>query len=153
MPLEAIQAPQDYLTVNQWLLEIEGVPFASFSTISGLQRNVGTNQRADGGTGLMYTFPNQQKNFPDLTLTRQRDPDDPNDEQIAAFVTAAIENGTKFAGVITKFHQGEEQFRIRLTGLLFHTESMPTFDKNSGAGFDVNYTAAIDFWEEVPAAA
>ena len=153
MPLEAIQAPQDYMTVNQWLLELEGVPFASFSSISGLTRNVGVNQRADGGSGLMYTFPNQQKNFTDLTFNRQRDPDDPNDLQTSAFVTAAIENGTKVSGELTKFHQGEVDFKIRFTGLLFHTESYPTFDKNSGGGFDISYSVSVDFWEEVPAEA
>jgi len=152
-PLEAIQAPQDYMTVNQWLLEIEGVPFATFSNVSGLQRSVGTLTRADGGTGLVYTFPNNQQTFNDLTFTRQRDPDDPTDPEIKSFVDAAIASGTKFAGVLTKFHQGEMQFRVRFTGLLFHTESMPAFDKNSGAGFDQSYSASVDYWEEVPAAA
>jgi len=152
-PLEAIQAPQDYMAINQWLVEIEGVPFASFSQITGFGRSVGTNTRSDGGTGLEYTFTNNAKSFSELRFTRQRDPLDPNDGQIREFVNAAIENGTKFSGVVTKYHRGVVEFRYRFTGLLFHTETPPNLNKNAGTGFDVTYNVSVDYWEEVGQAA
>ena len=153
MPLEAIQAPLDYMAVNQWLVEIEGVPFATFSSISGFRRNVGTFNRHDGGTGLQYTFVNNLKNYGELTFTRQRDPLDPNDAAIKSFVDQAIANGTKYSGVVTKFHRSQVAFRYRFTGLLFHTESPATLDKGGAGGFNTTYAVSCDYWEEVPAAA
>lgn len=153
MPLEAIQAPLDYMATNQWLIEIEGVPFASFSQVTGFSRSVGTHNRRDGGTGLRYTFTNNEKNFGQLTFTRKRDPLDPNDGLISDFVTQAIENGTKYSGVITKYHRSDVAFRYRFTGLLFHTESPPGLNKDAAGGYDVTYTVSCDYWEEVAAAA
>ena len=153
MPLQEIEAPRDYMTVGEWVLEIEGTRYGSFSQLSGLGFQVGTIQRSDGGTNLVYKFPNNQKNYGRITLTRQRDPEDPSDASIDDLVDGSVNNATKYSGQLIKYHRGEIQFRIRFTGMLFLQKNYPTMNKNSGTGFDMSYTVEIDYFEEVPASA
>ncbi len=149
--LEPVHPPIEALTTNQWLLEIAGTPFASFSQVAGLVLNTATVQRTDGGTGLVYTFPAQNVNYGNLTFTRQRDPGDPTDPLIDAFVDAAIDEGTKVDGEIAKLHFRDVLFRFRLVGLLFFQRSEPTLNKGTNNLYEVGYTASVDFWEEIAA--
>lgn len=149
MPLEPREAPQDLASTNQWVLEIEGTRFATFTSLSGLSRQVGTMQRADGGTGRVYKFPDNQKDAGQIQLTRQRDPEDPVDDRISSFLTQSIEDGTKFSGQLTKYHRGEVDHRIRFTGMLFTSEDYPNLNKNQGGPYEITYTVQLDYWEEV----
>lgn len=149
--LEPVHPPIEALTVNQWLLEIAGTPFSSFSQVSGLNYSTATVSRSDGGSGLVYTFPGQNLNFGNLTFTRQRDPGDPNDALIDDFVNNAIDFGTKVDGEIAKLHFREVLFRFRLIGLLFFQRSEPTLNKAGTNLYEVSYQASVDFWEEIAA--
>lgn len=52
--------------------------------------------------------------------------------------------------MLTKYHHGQPAFRIVLVGLLFKSESHPNLDKTASNAYTQNYSASVDFWEEVP---
>lgn len=149
MAITQIESPRDALTTNQWVVEIEGVRYVSFSNITGLSYKTGTVSRFDGGTGQKITFPNNQREVGQLTLTRQVDPQDPNDGKITALFRASIEQHTKYSVTIIKYHKSQELKRYRLYGFLFFSESHPALDKGTGNIYAMTYLASCDFFEEV----
>lgn len=153
MPYEVSDVPKSLLTQNQWVLSIDGTTYATFSQVSGLQRAVATNTRRDGGTGIQHTFaaPGATYTGGGASMTRQVDPLDANDARISNFVTQAIEKGTKFTGELTKYFQGEVLFRIRMYGLLFSSEQLPTFNKDATGIYAVTYNYTCDYWEQIGA--
>jgi hypothetical protein len=152
MPLEAIAAPRNATTTGRWTIEIAGVPLVSFSQVDGMfNRSIGTVSRVDGGTGITYRFANQIVTYSSdrIQLTRQVDPDDPNDALIEQFMTDAIRFGRKLDGELTKYHFDKPFWRFRIIGLLFVSESHPTLQKGSGTIYTVTYGATLDFWERL----
>ena len=153
MALRAVEAPKDVLTTNQWVIEVDGVPRATFVSIDGIGRSIGTVTRADGGTGIVYTFTNQLVDYGTLRLTRMYDPEDADDIAIEDFLQNVIEAGTKINGELIKYHFGAPLFKFKFTGMLFAQETHPTLTKQTSGPYNIAYTAKVDFWEKVPQSA
>lgn len=151
MSLNKIDAPSGVATTNLWVMEIDGVQVASFQGISGLSRGIGSVNATDGGTGITYNFSDQKPTFGDLTLTRRRDPNAASDAKVREWMSEAIASGKKFDGTFTKYHFNGTTvlYRIEFYGLLFQSESYPSFDKGSPGTYDITYSAKVDYWEEV----
>lgn len=151
MALSAVEAPKDVLTTNQWVIEINGVPRATFVQVSGVTRRIDGIPRADGGTGIVYTFPNQRVDYGALQLLRMYDPQDQNDLNIETFLSNVISSGTKLNGEMIKYHYGKPLFRVQFTGMLFLSETHPQLRKDTSGPYEVTYEAKLDFWEKIPA--
>ena len=147
-PVESVEAPRDLSTTNLWRMEIDGVPVATLTNVSGPTRSVGSLSKTDGGTGVTYKFSDQKPDFGNITLVHRRDPQDPNNNFLRDLVTEHMANGKKVDATFIKFHHGEIEQEIISQGIGLNNEALPSFDKESSSAYDVTYSGECDYWNE-----
>lgn len=151
MPDTSIQAPADAVTLNGWSLEVNDNTALSVTKVDGLSQEVGSIESGDGGTGHIFKFSDQRKNYGTITITRLRNPADTNDSLLTDITNDFIANGTKVNGVLKKYHFGTLLFRILFQGMGFKKESHPSLDKAGAGAYEMVYEVDVDFWEQASA--
>lgn len=139
------QKPTGLYVQNGWYLELPGLVSPAFETLSGLSRKTGAVQMADAGSNIIYKFSSQLKDYGQITLSRPLQ-GSVDDAAFRLLVSAAIDEGAKYPGVLVKLHFGVEVFRVAFEGLLFTEENYPDFNVLGQDKLNISYVASVDQW-------
>lgn len=145
---KTVQAPQDALTANNWILEIQGSSLKSpnFSKLDGLSREVEMITNTDGGSGHTYNFHGGIIKYGNITITRIKDGSS-DDEGMKKIVSQFHEDGRKANGTFIKYHHGKIVEKINFLGLCFPKEALASMDNKSANPYETTYEATVDYWE------
>lgn len=147
--------PSDLLTTNQWTLEIDvlagetKMSSPQFDAVEGLGVSVGTIEKADGGSGLIYKFSNHAINYKPVTIARRRD-NTMNDGLFQQYVDVYLRSGVKRNATMFKYHNGVLIRKIVFTGLGLFDSSHPNYNATTSDAEEIRIQCTCDYFEEVP---
>ena len=145
-----MNAPNDLIPVNGWLMELPGLTSPHFHKLQGLAKKTGQMTVIDGGTNQSFNFSDGIAECGAITISRSRD-GSADDKAFAQFINDVIASGKKINGTFVQYRFGKQVLKILFTGLLMNDYKMTDFDthgKGDSAKSDQTYVAAVDDWEE-----
>lgn len=152
----AIQAmPTDLLTTNQWTLDIDILPgekkmvSPQFDSLDGIGVAVGTIEKAEGGSGLVYKFSNHAINHKPITISRKRD-GTAQDAYLQQYVDTYIRSGAKRNGTMYKYHNGKLIRKIIFVGLGLFDSQHPSYNSTTSDAEEIRIQCTVDYHEEEP---
>jgi hypothetical protein len=146
---EVTESHNDVMTISGFKVEINGTPVQDITAVGGLNRETGTIEWTDGGTGLTEMFTDQRRKFGPLNLRYMVDPTRGDFDRLHSYVTASQALGVRYNFSIIKYHKQIEIFRVNVYKALFSKEALPELNKNQAGAFEVQLDVAIAFWEIV----
>lgn len=147
MAYESFENHNDLIVQTGFRMEILGNILSSVVRVGGLNRNTGTIEWVDGGSGYKEFFTDQIKTHGPLSIVYRIDPTKSDAALLKTYVDNSMNLGVRYDFSLIKYHHQFEQFRVLCYRGGFFNEQISDFDNNASGPLEITLEVPIAKFE------